>query len=55
MERLGPKMVLERSSGVEGTSKQGVWFQTYWKCNLKERGALQHSGGELGRRLRVRF
>lgn len=55
MERLGPKMVLERSSKVEGTNKQGVWFQTYWKCNLKERGALQHSGGELGRRLRVRF
>lgn len=44
-----------RGALVEGTSKQGVWFQTYWKCNVKERGVLEYSGGELGRRLRVRF
>lgn len=42
-------MVLERSSGVEGTSKQGGWVPDILEVESKERGALEQSGKELGR------
>lgn len=45
-------MVLERNSGVKGTSKQVGWVPDILEV---ERGALEHSGVELGRRLRACF
>lgn len=50
---LGPKVVLERNSGVKGTSKQVGWVPDI--LAMKERSALEHSGVELGRRPRAWF
>lgn len=38
MEVLGLKVVLERSSGVEGTSKQGVWVPDILEVESKGEG-----------------
>lgn len=50
---MGPKVVLERNSGVKGTSKQVGWVPDI--LAMKERSALEHSGVELGRRPRAWF
>lgn len=50
-----PKWSCRGALGWRGLVSREVGFQTYWKWSPKERGALEHSGKELGRRLRVSF
>lgn len=61
LEGLGPKVVLQRSSGVEGTSKQGGWFPDILEVESKEeryprafwKGAWKEAEGEFLERLQL--